>query len=34
RTFDDLLAILRAERQRRLRRNKSLEEFVARLLSE
>ncbi|MBI3274437.1 MAG: guanylate kinase, partial [Methylocystis sp.] len=27
RTFDDLLAIRRAERQRRLRRNKSLEEF-------
>jgi guanylate kinase len=33
-TFDDLLAILRAERQRRPRRTKTLEEFVARLLSE
>jgi guanylate kinase len=34
RSFDDLLAILRAERQRRPRRTKGIEEFVARLLSE
>jgi guanylate kinase len=33
-TFDDLLAILRAERQRRPRRTKSVEAFVAKLLSE
>lgn len=33
-TFDDLLAILRAERQRRPRRAKGIEEFVSRLLSE
>jgi guanylate kinase len=33
-TFDDLLAILRAERQRRPRRTKAIEQFVARLLSE
>lgn len=33
-TFDDLIAILRAERQRRPRRTKSVEDFVARLLSE
>ena len=32
--FDDLLAILRAERQRRARRTKSIEAFVAKLLSE
>jgi guanylate kinase len=32
--FDDLLAILRAERQRRPRGEKSIEEFVAKLLSE
>lgn len=34
RTFDDLLAILRAERQRRPRRTKGIEEFVSRLLNE
>jgi guanylate kinase len=34
RSFDDLLAILRAERQRRPRRMKAIEAFVARLLSE
>ncbi|BBU60680.1 guanylate kinase [Methylosinus sp. C49] len=34
RTFDDLLAILRAERQRRPRRLPGIEAFVARLLSE
>lgn len=34
RTFDDLLAILRAERQRRPRRAKGIEEFVSRLLNE
>jgi guanylate kinase len=33
-TFDDLLAILRAERQRRPRKSKGVEEFVAKLLSE
>lgn len=33
-TFDDLLAILRAERQRRPRRTKGIEEFVSRLLNE
>jgi guanylate kinase len=33
-TFDDLLAILRAERQRRPRRTKSVEAFVAKLLTE
>jgi len=34
RSFDDLLAILRAERQRRPRRVAGIEAFVARLLSE
>ncbi|MBU3888412.1 guanylate kinase [Methylosinus sp. KRF6] len=34
RSFDDLLAILRAERQRRPRRLPGIEAFVARLLSE
>lgn len=34
RSFDDLLAILRAERQRRPRRLAGIEAFVARLLSE
>jgi guanylate kinase len=34
RAFDDLLAILRAERQRRPRGEKSIEEFVTKLLSE
>lgn len=34
RSFDDLLAILRAERQRRPRRTKEIEQFVAQLLSE
>jgi guanylate kinase len=34
RTFDDLIAILRAERQRRPRRMKGIEAFVERLLSE
>jgi len=34
RAFDDLLAILRSERQRRPRRSRAIEEFVARLLSE
>ena len=34
RSFDDLLAILRAERQRRPRRMKAIEAFVARWLSE
>ena len=34
RSFDDLLAILRAERQRRPRREAGIEEFVAKLLSE
>ncbi|MBY6240921.1 guanylate kinase [Methylosinus sp. Sm6] len=33
-TFDDLIAILRSERQRRPRRMKGIEAFVARLLSE
>ncbi|PWB84112.1 MAG: guanylate kinase [Methylocystaceae bacterium] len=33
-SFDDLLAILRAERQRRPRRAKGIEEFVSRLLQE
>jgi guanylate kinase len=33
-SFEDLLAILRAERQRRPRRAKGIEEFVAQLLSE
>jgi guanylate kinase len=33
-TFDDLLAILRAERQRRPRKARGIEEFVAKLLSE
>jgi guanylate kinase len=33
-TFDDLIAILRAERQRRPRRMPGIEAFVARLLSE
>ncbi len=32
--FDDLLAILRAERQKRPRRSKAIEAFVERLLSE
>ena len=34
RAFDDLIAILRAERQRRPRRDKEIEQFVAKLLSE
>jgi len=34
RTFDDLIAILRAERERRPRRERGLEEFVTKLLSE
>jgi guanylate kinase len=34
RAFDDLLAILRAERQRRPRNEKAIEQFVAKLLSE
>ena len=34
RAFDDLIAILRAERERRPRRERGLEEFVAKLLSE
>jgi guanylate kinase len=34
RAFDDLLAILRAERQRRPRGEKAIEEFVTKLLSE
>lgn len=34
RTFDDLLAILRSERQRRPRRMQGIEAFVERLLSE
>lgn len=34
RTFDDLIAILRAERQRRPRRMQGIEAFVERLLSE
>jgi guanylate kinase len=34
RTFDDLIAILRAERQRRPRRMEGIEAFVERLLSE
>jgi guanylate kinase len=34
RTFDDLIAILRAERERRPRRERGLEEFVSKLLSE
>jgi guanylate kinase len=33
-TFDDLLAILRAERQRRPRRVKNIEAFVEKLLNE
>ena len=33
-SFDDLLAILRAERERRPRRERGIEEFVERLLSE
>jgi guanylate kinase len=34
RSFDDLIAILRAERQRRPRQERGLEKFVAQLLSE
>jgi guanylate kinase len=34
RSFDDLIAILRAERQRRPRRERGIEEFVQALLSE
>jgi guanylate kinase len=34
RAFDDLLAILRAERQRRPRSEKAIEQFVSKLLSE
>ncbi|MGE5370159.1 MAG: guanylate kinase, partial [Chloroflexota bacterium] len=34
RSFDDLIAILRAERQRRPRRERGIAEFVDRLLSE
>jgi guanylate kinase len=34
RAFNDLIAILRAERQRRPRRDKEIEQFVAKLLSE
>jgi len=34
RAFEDLIAILRAERQRRPRRDKEIEQFVAQLLSE
>lgn len=33
-TFDDLLAILRAERRKRPRLARNIEEFVAKLLSE
>jgi guanylate kinase len=34
RSFDDLIAILRAERQRRPRRMRGIEQFVDKLLSE
>ena len=34
RSFDDLIAILRAERQRRPRRERGIEAFVEKLLSE
>ena len=34
RSFDDLIAVLRAERQRRPRREREIEKFVAALLSE
>lgn len=34
RSFDDLIAILRAERQRRQRREREIESFVAKLLDE
>ena len=34
RSFDDLIAIVRAERQRRPRRERGIEEFVEKLLSE
>ena len=34
RSFDDLIAILRAERQRRPRQERGLEKFVAQLLSD
>ncbi len=33
-SFDDLIAVLRAERQRRPRRERGIEEFVAKLLTE